>query len=363
MHESLMQFLRCPVCGGPLALLLYEASESPGEISSGLLRCSCSAKFPIWRGVPRMLMPRERIIPPPFVAQFSNLLRRDAPELLQTDEPRRQATKFSFDTQWSMYQFGELTWELNLSTRVNYVYQYLDIPRRGLDGKILLDAGCGNGTLSAALAASGARVVALDYSECVERAEVEKHRFAGAAADRLDYVQGDLQHPPFASESFDAVYSDGVLHHTPNTKHSFVAVAPLVKQGGRLFVWLYRSDLKPAYKAKIAAIRLMRAGMRPLPTPIVKALCYIGAVILLTRLRILRLMGMQTRRIIPVWLKALNLHDTLTPRFNHHHIPAEVMSWFQEVGFSRVSETTISSLGQTGFGIVGIRASLGLQPK
>jgi 2-polyprenyl-3-methyl-5-hydroxy-6-metoxy-1,4-benzoquinol methylase/uncharacterized protein YbaR (Trm112 family) len=355
MHEDLMQWLRCPVCRGPLTLSVYEACESSREILSGLLVCSCKAKFPIWRGVPRMLLPGTGGISREFVSQFRDRLSQDASELVSEAGSAESSRNYSFDQEWCMYRYGELTWELDLPTRVTYVYHYLQAAPGALNGALVLDAGCGNGTLSAGLAASGPRVVALDYSESVERAERERQRFAGAAADRLDYVQGDLQHPPFAPGAFDAVYSDGVLHHTPNTRGSLAAITPLVKQGGKLFVWLYRSDLRPVYRAKMATIRILRAVMRPLPKQMVKGLCYFGASVLLAQLRIQHLLGIKKRRIIPLWLKAVNLFDTFTPRYNHVQAPGEVISWFREEGFSQVVETTIPSLGHGGFGMLGIR--------
>jgi 2-polyprenyl-3-methyl-5-hydroxy-6-metoxy-1,4-benzoquinol methylase/uncharacterized protein YbaR (Trm112 family) len=359
MHDDLMQLLRCPVCRSELTLRVYEAGNTSREISAGLLRCPCNNKFPVWRGVPRMLTGAS--FPEGFVARFKHQLLQDAPEMIPSGEDKRLSRSYSFDVEWSMYRFQELTWELDLPSRVRYVYDYLQTAPGSLDGTTVLDAGCGNGTLSAGIAASGPRVVALDYSEHVEHAEAEKRRFAGTASERLDYVQGDLQHPPFASKSFDVVYSDGVLHHTPDTRRSFAAVTPLVKEDGRMFVWLYRSDLQSIYKVKSVAIKTIRSGLRPLPAGALKRLCYAGAVVLQTRLRLLRLVGIRKRRIVPLWLKAVNLFDTFTPLYNHQHHPGEVQSWFREEGFSDAVETTIPSLGHMGFGILGVRGVRGLQ--
>src|SRR5260370_31004641 len=121
---------------------------------------------------------------------------------------------------------------------------YIDQPKECWSDLTVLDAGCGNGTLSAAAARAGAYVVGIDYSTSVERAEQHKAEFAGGNAPRIQYVQGDVQHPPFAPGVFDVVYSDGVLHHTDDTKRSFDALSRVVKPGGRMFVWLYRSDLR-----------------------------------------------------------------------------------------------------------------------
>ena len=71
-------------------------------------------------------------------------------------------------------------------------------------------------------------------------------------------------------------------------------------------------------------------------------------------------MGIKTRRIVPLWLKAVNLYDTFTPLYNHQHVLSEVISWFREAGFAEAVETTIPSLGNMGFGILGARRGLGL---
>jgi 2-polyprenyl-3-methyl-5-hydroxy-6-metoxy-1,4-benzoquinol methylase/uncharacterized protein YbaR (Trm112 family) len=355
MNANLVQLLRCPLCRGTLTLSVFEIGETSDDISSGLLQCECKMIFPVWKGVPRMIPREDASLPPEFLARFENLLHRDASEPEQAIQIKKAPRNYSFDVEWSMYRYGELTWELDLPTRVGYVYQYLEMLPGSLDRSVVLDAGCGNGTLSAGIAASGPRVVALDYSDSIERAEAQKKRFAGAGASRLDYVQGDLRRPPFAPKSFDVVYCDGVLHHTSDTHAAFQAVAALVKVDGRMFTWLYRSDLKPAYKIKSMGIKTIRSAMRPLPGKMVIGLCYVGAVILQTRLRLVRLIGIRKRRIVPLWLKTVNLYDTFTPLYNHQHVPSEVISWFREEDFSQASESTIPSLGHMGFGILGIK--------
>jgi len=302
-----------------------------------------------------MIPPSSRTLPSDFVDQFKGQLLMDAPELVDQVTKQSPTRGYSFDVQWSMYDYGQLTWELDLHTRVEYFYQYLRKKPGSLGGALVLDAGCGNGTLTAGIGASGPEIIGMDYSTSVERAQKEKSRFAGSAANRVHYVQGDVQQPPFAPEIFDIIYSDGVLHHTPETRASFNALAPLVKPGGRYFVWLYRSDLSPMFKVKMKTAKTLQRILGTLPLSVLKSLCFAGAAILLMRLQVLRLFGNRKRRIVPLRLKAVNLFDTLTPRNYHLHTPSEVREWFTASGFPNPVETSIATLNRGGFGMLGLR--------
>jgi ubiquinone/menaquinone biosynthesis C-methylase UbiE len=222
-----------------------------------------------------------------------------------------------------------------------------------MQGKWVFDAGCGNGTLGAAIAKSGPTVVAMDFSSTIETAEQHKKRFGGEGWENILYIQGDVQQPPFGPKQFDVIYSDGVLHHTPDTRRSFHAVRQCLKDEGRMFVWLYRSDLKLKYLLKKYAVDMIRTPMTPRPVPVKRALCFVMACTLLTWLRIRHAVGLGGRRIIPLRQKTVNLFDTFTPSFNHRHTPREVKTWFAEEGFSNVVERTIPAIGNEGFGVLG----------
>src|ERR1700728_4957892 len=79
-----------------------------------------------------------------------------------------------------------------------------------LRGKLVLDVGCGMGRFADVATRWGAHVVGVDLSLA---AEVAAKNLAGRKAT---IFQADVFHLPFAPESFDFIYSIGVLHHTPD---------------------------------------------------------------------------------------------------------------------------------------------------
>src|SRR5262249_13920996 len=54
-----------------------------------------------------------------------------------------------------------------------------------------------------------------------------------------EILQADLFHLPFQENTFDVIYSIGVLHHTPNCEQAFRQLPRLLKPGGKIAVWLY----------------------------------------------------------------------------------------------------------------------------
>jgi SAM-dependent methyltransferase/uncharacterized protein YbaR (Trm112 family) len=355
MNINLLAILRCPACQGNLSLKTY--AENSEEVLAGLIACGCGEKFPVYEGVPRMLLPAKHGVIPGFLQEFKKYLQADAPEFLSRAN-RWSASDFSFSAQWENYEYSDETWEIKVADRVPFFHRYLKAQPGSLDHALVLDAGCGNGTLSAALAASGPEIVAMDFSNSVERGHKNRAIFAKDGSNRVHYVQADIQQPPFARETFDAIYSDGVLHHTPDTRKSFNALVPLVKSGGKFFIWLYRKDLSLYFRLKASIILVIRSVLRRFPRFIRLAFCYAVAAVMLTVLRLLLLFGYKSKRkIIPLSLKATNLMDTFTPHFKHEHTPDEVKAWYAAQGFTEIEETTIHEfrLGDFGFGMLGVK--------
>src|SRR5258708_27175723 len=81
-------------------------------------------------------------------------------------------------------------------------------------GARLLEVGCGMGTDLLQFARGGAQVTGVDLTPRSIQISQEHFEVYGA---RADFAISDAEHLPFADESFDAVYSNGVLHHTPDT--------------------------------------------------------------------------------------------------------------------------------------------------
>jgi 2-polyprenyl-3-methyl-5-hydroxy-6-metoxy-1,4-benzoquinol methylase len=81
-------------------------------------------------------------------------------------------------------------------------------------GARLLEVGCGMGTDLLQFARGGAMVTGIDLTP---RSIAISRRHFDIYGQRGDFAISDCEKLPFASESFDVVYSNGVLHHTPDT--------------------------------------------------------------------------------------------------------------------------------------------------
>jgi trans-aconitate methyltransferase len=93
-----------------------------------------------------------------------------------------------------------------------------------LAGERILDLGCGDGQLTAQLAASGAIVTAVDASLDM----VAAARDRGISADHAP-----AEHLPYGAASFEAVFSNAVLHWVRGQDEMMAEVHRVLKPGGR----------------------------------------------------------------------------------------------------------------------------------
>ncbi|KKK53900.1 hypothetical protein LCGC14_3090150, partial [marine sediment metagenome] len=57
-----------------------------------------------------------------------------------------------------------------------------------------------------------------------------------------EFTNADAEHLPYASNSFDLVYSHGVLHHTPSLEVALTEVYRVLKPGGKAIIMLYAKE-------------------------------------------------------------------------------------------------------------------------
>jgi 2-polyprenyl-3-methyl-5-hydroxy-6-metoxy-1,4-benzoquinol methylase len=182
-----------------------------------------------------------------------------------TQLPLQADTRESFNFQWDQSPDGN--WIENrpeLKTREpGLVLQYTRLPRDWFSGKRALDAGCGSGRFSWALASLGASVTAVDQSPA---GVAHTRRACAEFGDRVSVRQHDLTQPLDLPAEFDLVWSYGVLHHTGDTYGAFRNVAKLVKPGGYLFMMLYGEPTGAdagefAYYAEVERLRRDTAAL------------------------------------------------------------------------------------------------------
>jgi len=99
-------------------------------------------------------------------------------------------------------------------------------------GARVLDVGCGPGRVLSYLGFRGVNCIGLDRSANSISIIVARHKLPGAVADNL--------HLPIRDAAADLVITDGVLHHTSEPKLAFSEDCRIVKQGGRLYLAVYR---------------------------------------------------------------------------------------------------------------------------
>jgi ubiquinone/menaquinone biosynthesis C-methylase UbiE len=109
-------------------------------------------------------------------------------------------------------------------------------------GLRVLDVGCGTGRHALPLAASGAVVTGVDFSEGM----LQKAR-AKAGADAVRFVRQDASHRlPFEPESFDRVISCLVVDHVEDLKGFFAELSRVCAADGLILV----SVMHPAMMLK-----------------------------------------------------------------------------------------------------------------
>jgi SAM-dependent methyltransferase len=100
----------------------------------------------------------------------------------------------------------------------------------------VLEAGCGNGAQTVALARNspGAHIVSVDISaDSIAEAEA---RVKEAGLGSVEFRQGDILALPFDPETFDHIFVCFVLEHLSRPIEALVALKALLKPGGTMTV-------------------------------------------------------------------------------------------------------------------------------
>jgi demethylmenaquinone methyltransferase/2-methoxy-6-polyprenyl-1,4-benzoquinol methylase len=113
-------------------------------------------------------------------------------------------------------------------------------------GERILDVAAGTGTSSAALARSGATVVALDFSTGMIEEGRRRH-------PELEFVEADAEKLPFGDDEFDAVSISFGLRNIEHPKMALAEMYRVLKPGGRLVVCEFSKPQRAVFRTGYAA--------------------------------------------------------------------------------------------------------------
>ena len=212
MKGALIELLRCPSSGQQLSLDVHVSSD--GDVEAGCLTTvDGKTSYPIVNGIPRF-------VPPQNYAS-------------------------TFGLQWNRFRRTQLDSHSGAPISRDRFFAFSGWSAEELNGKLVLDVGCGAGRFAEVALDCGAHVVAVDYSSAVDACRAN-HRHH----PRLDVIQADIYQLPLPTETFDFVYCFGVLQHTPNPRAAFLRLPPMLRPGGKLAIDVYPWSVRNAAWSK-----------------------------------------------------------------------------------------------------------------
>ncbi|MGQ9628962.1 MAG: class I SAM-dependent methyltransferase [bacterium] len=261
------------------------------------------------------------------------------PDMVVNSDGSVAKTQAVFDAEWANYGWeGSITERFSVEEENNLKSKFLnevELDEGFFNGKIVLDAGCGEGLYPVFLSKLGCEVIAVDIGKVsVMRTKGRKDN------PSVTVVQANPLMPPFREESFDYVYSIGVIHHTPNPRESFARLSGLLKRGGRMYIRVYKNlSFKVEVLSKLArwiTTRLPYQTMYKLSGIISSILC----------------------KFLPQTVKKYHwlgrpwfIFDWLTPPVYSHHMREEVLDWFRDLGYESVKVDVCRISGLKGLGV------------
>lgn len=349
MHLSVLKLLRCPVTRTSLKLEVISKAKKKFSgveeeiIYEGILYADEDWVYPIIQGVPRLIIEAFYDYDPFLRKHLVNYsdrrtsLEKKYNSLIRYVLKKNRHTKQSFSQEWRIFDYRvDKTWEQDQEGMLKRFLTEIDEDHVNLTGKLIFDAGCGNGLLNQLVAKQGATILGMDLSLSIERA------FQNNDQNKAFFIQGDVQFPPVAFECFDIVHSSGVLHHTNNTELSFSCIEPCVKTGGKLSVWLYHPRKDTIHKL----INQIRKFTSKLPVK-VQYLLYSLTIFPISYI-LHRIKGNKrnSREIM------IGILDWFSPEFRWEHDHTEAATWFLKRKFTLVRLTTVELFG---FNMTGIK--------
>ena len=200
----LLEILACPKCKTEFDLII--AAVEQGEIKEGKLICkSCGAEYLISNYIPRFV------------------------------KNDKYVDSFSFE--WNLHRETQLDSISGTKESEETFRKKTGFNLKKLKNKLVLDVGCGAGRFMEVVEKCSGEVVGIDLSFSVDAA------FKNLGfKENVHIVQADVFDLPFKEESFDYIFSIGVLHHTPNTEKAFKCLPKFLKNEGEIAIWVYSNE-------------------------------------------------------------------------------------------------------------------------
>jgi ubiquinone/menaquinone biosynthesis C-methylase UbiE len=177
----------------------------------------------------------------------------------------------SFGEEWKKFsQFDEVELEVTGS-------QYFDIvpPEAFGANKSALDIGCGSGRWSKYISSRFKEIEAIDPSDAV----IVAHKMCEKSNIRVS--KASVDNIPFEDDSFDFVFSLGVLHHIPDTAEAMKKAVKKLKSNGYFLVYLYYNfeNRGPFFRFLFAISTLFRRIIYRMPGKLKRLSCDLIAVL------------------------------------------------------------------------------------